>query len=71
MAPSTVFTGSYRTSYEVIMPFLYIGGISSQVTLMEVDESTSDCTLMGAIAGTVKKNKKTDEAIIIVCNVMI
>ena len=52
--PPNVSSGSYSTSYSVIMPFRSIGRTSSQVTLMAVDDKTSVSTVSGEPEGTVE-----------------
>ena len=51
MESLNVSSGSYVTSYSVMMPFWSMGGIGPQVTVMVVEESASAVTLTGELEG--------------------
>ena len=47
-----VSSGSYITSYSVMIPFWSMSGTGPQVTMMEVDDNTVAVVLTGGLAGT-------------------
>ena len=51
MLPLNVSSGSYITSYSVMIPFWSMAGTGPQVTMMEVEEFTNAVTFTGELEG--------------------
>ena len=47
-----VSSGSYITSYSVMIPFWFMSGTGPQVTMMEVDDIANAMVITGALSGT-------------------
>ena len=71
MESLNVSSGSYITSYSVMIPFWSMGRTGSQVTIISVDDTAVAMELRGALAGAISKKTRDNTLIIVITLLML